>query len=196
MGGVQYMRGGNSLWSELDLHQLMAAFTDPRFQDMIRHWLALRQDDPVPCRCAVDPTKFQDSLSMVWLMERHDDGHYRYRLAGQAITEMHGGIQRGTDTASLFSPQALDMFQPRWEAVLDHNQIVRAEGEVVLAEGEAVSHVERLMLPLRSDTGGVSVILGATSYEKACSLDLTATAFPPTNIQYCPLSDIPPGAGR
>ena len=161
---------------------------------MIRHWLALRQKEMIPSRCAVDPAKFQDSLDMVWLMERDEDGHYRYRLAGQAIAEMHGGIRRGTDTASLFSPRALDMFQPRWEAVLDRNQLVRADGVVLLADGQQVSRVERLMLPLRSDNGAVSVILGATSYEKAGCGEQTVAAFPPTNIQYCCLEGIPPGA--
>lgn len=185
------MLGAEGLWNELGLHRFISEFADLRFKQMLRYWLALRQEDAIPCRCAVDPVKFQDSLNMVWLMERHEDGHYRYRLAGQTIAEMHGGIRRGTDTASLFSPRALNMFRPRWEAVLDRDQLVRAEGVVLLADGQQVSRVERLMMPLRSDDGGVSVILGATSYEKPQGSGLTATEFPPTNIQYCSLEGIP-----
>ncbi len=188
------MQGDDGLWRKLGLQEFISQFADPRFKKMIWHWLALREVDAVPLRGAVDPVKFQDSLAMVWLLERHEDGHYRYRLAGQTISEMHGGIRRGSDTASLFSPQSLDMFRPRWEAVLDGDQLVRAEGVVALADGERFSRVERLMLPLRSDDGTVSVILGATSYEKSPGATLTATAFPPTNIQHCPLKDIPLGS--
>lgn len=190
-GLQQKMQGVDGLWSELALDQFVSAFADPRFDRMIRHWLALRKRDAIPCRGAIDPTKFQDSLDMVWLMERHADGHYRYRLAGQTISEMHGGIRRGSDTACLFGPESLEMFRPRWEAVLDKGRIVRAEGVVFLAEGQQISRVERLMLPLRNDDGDVSVILGATSYDKPKGSSLTATEFPPTNIQCCPLADLP-----
>jgi len=161
---------------------------------MIRHWLALRQEEAVPRRGAVDPMQFKDCLDMVWLMERHADGHYRYRLAGEAITAIHGGIRRGTDTASLFSQPALDMFRPRWEAVLDGGQLVRAEGIVMLANGDETARVERLMLPLRADDGQVSVILGATNYARPRGPGLTTRDFPPTDIQCCPLDGIPLGA--
>ena len=180
-------------WSELRLHELIGAFTDPRFAPLIHHWLALRQDDDVPYRGAVDPSQFRSCLDMVWLMERHADGHYRYRLAGQSIVAMHGGIRRGTDTAQLFSRESLAMFKPRWEAVLDRGQLVRAEGVVTLAGGAERSRVERLMLPLRSDDGTVSVVLGATHYHKAGETDGLATGFPPTDIQCCPSAAIPLG---
>ena len=163
---------------------------------MVRHWLALRQVDAIPHRSAVDPAQFRDCLEMVWLMERHEDRHYRYRLAGQSIVEIHGGIRRGTDTSSLFSPQAVHMFTPRWEAVLDRGHLVRAEGVVRLSDGDLASRVERLMLPLRGDDGSVSVILGATRYERPYGPGLTTTDFPPTNIQYCPLDSIPLGSCR
>ncbi|SME88042.1 PAS domain-containing protein [Tistlia consotensis] len=189
----------DGIWAprvELGLDRFLSGFADSRFKKIIRHWLALRQEDAVPHRGAVDPVQFKDSLDMVWLLERHEDGHYRYRLAGQAIADIHGGIRRGTDTESLFTPQAIDMFRSRWEAVLDHGQLIRAEGVVMLSDGRQVSRVERLMLPLRSDNGKVSVILGATSYERPRLPRLTTTDFPPTDIQRCSLTDIPLGACR
>jgi len=190
------MQGDGSRWSAVGLDAFLAAFADPRSRQMVRHWLALRQEDAVPRRGAVDPSRFRDSLDMVWLMERHADGHYRYRLAGQAITAIHGGIRRGADTASLFSPQAIGMFLPRWEAVLDRGRLVRADGLVMLADGSRMARVERLMLPLRADDGSVSVILGATHYDRPRGCDLTAADFPPTDIQYCPIDSLPPGAER
>ena len=188
------MINDGAAWSELGLHDLLCAFTDSRFAQVIHHWLALRQEDQVPHRRVVDPSQFRNCLDIVWLLERHADGRYRYRLAGQTIVEVHGGIQRGTDTSLVFSRDSLDMFQPRWEAVLDRWQLVRAEGVVNLAGGAKTSRVERLMLPLRSDDGTVSVVLGATHYEKARKNDGIATAFPPTNIQCCPSNSIPLGA--
>lgn len=191
------MQGDGAVWSEVDLQQFLSGFTDARFEQVVRHWLALRQEDAIPHRGAVDPTRFRDLLTMAWLMERHADGHYRYRLAGQAIADIHGGIRQGTDTTSLFGPQALEMFRARWEAVLDGGQMVRAEGIVHLADGYQTSQVERLMLPLRGDDGEVSVILGATSYARPrAASHLTTRDFPPTNIQHCPLTDIPLGSNR
>lgn len=188
------MTRDGAVWSKRGLHDLLCGFTDPRFADVVQHWLALRQENEVPHRSAVDPMQFRRCLDMVWLLERHADGHYRYRLAGQSIAKMHGGIQRGTDASTLFCRESLAMFQPRWEAVLDCAQLVRAEGIVTLSEGSETSRVERLMLPLRSDDGKVSVVLGATHYEKARKNDGIATAFPPTDMQCCPSASIPLGA--
>lgn len=190
------MQCDGSLWRDVDLGDFLAGFADARFRKVIRHWLALRQQDAVPHRGAVDPLQFHDSLDMVWLMERHADGHYRYRLAGQSITEIHGGIRRGSDTASLFNPLAIEMFQPRWEAVLDRGRLVRAEGVVRLSDGGAPARAERLMLPLRGDDGSVSVILGATNYDRSRGPGLTTTDFSPTDVQLCPVNGIPLGACR
>lgn len=188
------MINDGAAWSELGLHDLLCAFSDSRFAPLVGHWLALRQDDGIPHRGAVDPSHFGCCLDIVWLLERHADGRYRYRLAGQTIAELHGGIRRGTEVSGLFSRKSLEMFQPRWEAVLDRGQLVRAQGIVSLADGAKTSHVERLMLPLRSDDGTVSVVLGATHYEKARKNEGRATAFPPTNIQCCSSASIPLGA--
>ena len=189
------MTRDGALWSERGLHDLLCAFNDSRFAQIIRHWLALRQRDDVPCRCAIDPCQFGQSLDMVWLLERHGDGRYRYRLAGQNIVRMHGGgIRRGTEVSQLFSQESIAMFQPRWEAVLDRGFLVRAEGSVTLADGARSSHLERLMLPLRGDDGSVSVVLGATHYQNALEADGVATGFPPTDVQCCPTATIPLGA--
>ncbi|MEO3428437.1 PAS domain-containing protein [Pelagibius sp. CAU 1746] len=183
--------------NELELDRFLSGFEDPRFENLIRHWLALRQDDPVPHRSAVDPAQFRDLLNIAWLLERHPDGHYRYRLAGETIAGIHGGIRHGSDTSALFNPQALEMFRARWEAVLDGGHLVRAEGVVHLADGYQVSRVERLMLPLRGDDGAVSVILGATSYDRPRTAShLTTRDFPPTDVQTCPLTGIPLGSNR
>lgn len=189
------MTRDGALWSERELHDLLCAFKDSRFAQIIGHWLALRQNDQVPLRSAIDPCQFRQSLDMVWLMERHGDGHYRYRLAGQNIVRMHGGgIRRGTGVSELFGKESLAMFQPRWEAVLDRGLLVRAEGSVTLGGGAKTSRLERLMLPLRTDDNSVSVVLGATHYQDAVEADGVATSFPPTDIECCPATAIPLGA--
>jgi hypothetical protein len=190
------MQRDEAVWSELDLQKFLSGFADPRFEALIRHWLALRQQDAIPHRGAVDPAKFHDLLDSVWLLERHPDGHYRYRLAGQTITEIHGGIRRGTNPAELFSPQAVEMFRLRWEAALDHGKLVRAEGFVQLSDGFQIAKIERLMLPLRGDDGSVSIVLGATNYDRPRRPGLTTTAFPPTDVQVCPFGDVPLGGNR
>ena len=185
------MRRDGAVWSELDLQRFLSGFADSRLARIAQYCLALRQQGAIPHRSAIDPSRFKDSLDMVWLLERHQDGHFRYRLAGQTITEIHGGVRRGTNPAALFSPEAFDMFRLRWEAALD-DKLVRAEGIVRLSDGVETSKLERLMLPLRGDDGSVSVVLGATNYERPRGPGLTSTVFPPTDVQYCPLIELPP----
>ena len=190
------MKIDGAAWNEMELDRFLAGFADPRFEKLIRHWLALRQSDAVPHRGDLDPAQFRDLLGMIWLLERHPDGHYRYRLTGQAITEIHGGLRRGSNPAELFTPEAVNMFRLRWEAALDHGKLVRSEGIVQLSDGFQTAKIERLMLPLRGDDGSVSIVLGATNYDRPRGLGLTTTTFPPTDVQTCPMTDIPLGSNR
>jgi len=183
-------------WCDLDIQQFLSRFADPRFEALIRHWLALRQQNGIPQRSAVDPAQFRNLLDSVWLLERHEDGHYRYRLAGQTITEIHGGVRRGTNPAELFRPEAVDMFRLRWEAALDHGKLVRAQGFVQLSDGFQTATIERVMLPLRGDDGSISIVLGATNYQRPRGSALTTTIFPPTDVQVCPFDDLPLGSNR
>ncbi|GAB4362560.1 MAG: hypothetical protein Kow00114_17890 [Kiloniellaceae bacterium] len=190
------MQRDGAEWSELDLQQFLTRFTDPRFEALIRHWLALRQQDTVPSRSAIDPSQFRSLLDSVWLLERHPDGHYRYRLTGQTITEIHGGLRRGTNPAELFRPEAVDMFRLRWEAAFDHGKLVRAQGFVQISDGEHTAAIERLMMPLRGDDGSVSIVLGATNYRRPRGSGLTTAIFPPTYVQVCAFGDLPLGSNR
>lgn len=44
--------------------------------------------------------------------------------------------------------------------------------------------------------GSVSVILGATHYDRSRGPGLTTTDFSPTDVQLCPMNGIPLGASR
>jgi hypothetical protein len=193
MQGSTIRADDDSGWRELEPEEMFSAFVDLRLRNLLRYWLALRQEGRAPCRRDLDPSRFKDCLDMVWLLERHEDGRFRYRLAGQTIAEIHGGIRRGVDAATLFDPQALAMARRRWEGTLD-GQITRAEGCVRLAGSHRFTRLERVILPLRGDDGSVSTLLGATVYENRRWRDQTVAEFQMTQALACRLDRIAPGA--
>jgi len=178
-------RWRHSIWSDI-----VAAIVDPRIAAVVAHWAGVRAGQAVPARAAIDPTCIRDSLSIVWMIERGADGRYRYRLAGESISRTHGGIGRGSDPAVLFAPSDLAMFRCRWELVLNRPCVVRAHGNVALREGRAAA-VERIMVPLRDDAGGINVLLGATNYAPPPLLEVQPTHFPPTAVSFVDVVDIP-----
>lgn len=179
-----------SNWQRSSWPDLTGAIIDPRIAAVVSHWADVRSGHCVPARTSIDPARMHNSLAIVWMIERGPAGRYRYRLAGESISRTHGGIGRGSDPAELFAPSDLAMFRRRWDFVLDRRCVVRAHGNVALREGRAAA-VERIMVPLCDDAGGVNVILGATNYAPPPLLDLQPTHFPPTAVSFVYVANIP-----
>jgi hypothetical protein len=55
-----------------------------------RYWRSKAADRAMPSRSDIDPTDIPRLLPDVMLVERHDDGRYRYRLIGTENTRAHG----------------------------------------------------------------------------------------------------------
>jgi hypothetical protein len=65
-------------------------FTDPRVEQVYRYWRGKAMGRAMPSRADIDPTEIPKLLSDVMLVERHDDGRYRYRLIGTENNRAHG----------------------------------------------------------------------------------------------------------
>ena len=66
------------------------AFTDPRLEQAYLYWCSKANGRAMPCRTDIDPTEIPKLLPDVMLVERLDDGRYRYRLIGTENTRAHG----------------------------------------------------------------------------------------------------------
>jgi hypothetical protein len=65
-------------------------FTDPRPEQAYLYWLAKAAGRALPSRADIDPTEIPKLLPDVMLVERLDNGRYRYRLIGTENTRAHG----------------------------------------------------------------------------------------------------------
>jgi hypothetical protein len=63
---------------------------DVRLEEAYRYWLAKSAGRRMPSRADIDPIEIPRLLPDVMLVERHDDGRYRYRLIGTENTIAHG----------------------------------------------------------------------------------------------------------
>jgi hypothetical protein len=64
--------------------------TDPRLERAYRYWLDKAAGRPMPSRADIDPIEIPKLLPHVMLVERLDDGRYRYRLIGTENARAHG----------------------------------------------------------------------------------------------------------
>lgn len=65
-------------------------FTDPRLEQAYLYWRGKARDRAMPGRPDIDPTEIPKLLPDVMLVERLDDGRYRYRLIGTENARAHG----------------------------------------------------------------------------------------------------------
>src|SRR5258708_2376779 len=65
-------------------------FTDPRLEQVYLYWRGKAAGRAMPSRVDIDPIEIPRLLPDVMLVERHDDGRYRYRLIGTENTRAHG----------------------------------------------------------------------------------------------------------
>jgi hypothetical protein len=65
-------------------------FTDPRLEQVYRYWRGKAAGRAMPSRGDIDPIEIPKLLPDVMLVERHEDGRYRYRLIGTENTRAHG----------------------------------------------------------------------------------------------------------
>lgn len=65
-------------------------FTDPRLEQAYNYWRAKAIGRAMPSRADIDPIEIPKLLPDVMLVERHDDGRYRYRLIGTENARAHG----------------------------------------------------------------------------------------------------------
>jgi hypothetical protein len=70
--------------------KLKALFTDPRLEQAYLYWHGKSAGRALPSRTDIDPIDIPNLLPDVMLVERLDDGRYRYRLIGTENARAQG----------------------------------------------------------------------------------------------------------
>lgn len=136
--------------------------SDPILNSLKQYWETLRAGRLAPYRSEIDPRQFEHALENMFILEIIGDENIRVRLAGMKLCEMMGMEVRGMSPRAFMMPEDRVRFD---EAIMD---VVRkpAVSEFVM---ETVDYNGKsgtaylLLMPLRSDFGEITRILGCIS---------------------------------
>jgi len=128
--------------------------------EMRAYWASLRQGRAVPARADVTPQGLRGTLDYAFILERVGPGGARFRLAGRHLVDLMGMEVRGMPLCALMHPGSRGRLSDVLETVFQAPQI--AEVELVSPGSYGCPELtgRLLLLPLRSDLGDVSRILG------------------------------------
>lgn len=124
------------------------------------YWDKLRRGRLVPQRFEVDPRGLAGALSHAFVLERVSEGSARFRISGFHLTDIAGTELRGVPISAIFTANAREELAEVIAAVFDDPSIVRLKIASPHALGKPPIKGCMLLLPLRSDVGEITRILG------------------------------------
>lgn len=125
------------------------------------YWAGLIGPDGLPpLRRQVEPRGLVPVLEQSFIVERVAPGIARFRIAGMHLTDLMGMDVRGMPMLTLMEPAARDALSARVEAVFARSAILEMALEAERGFGRPPLEARLLMLPLRSQDGGVRLALG------------------------------------
>ncbi len=131
------------------------------------YWEEKRGNRLVPARSDIAPKGLEGALSNAFILERISTGLARFRISGSHLNDLIGLDVRGMPLSAVFDPAARDMLADAIAAVFDEPSAIRFEVSSKGGFGRKSLSGSMILLPLRSDLGEVSRVLGAVSMEGA-----------------------------
>ncbi len=126
------------------------------------HWESLRINGELPLRADINPRQIPDVLDSLFIFERLNPQDVRVRIAGLSLCEMMGMEVRGQSPMSFFDESTRRRFAAVVADVLDRPTIARLWLDTVDKMGNK-ARAEMILLPLRSDFGDVSRVIGCVT---------------------------------
>jgi hypothetical protein len=138
---------------------------DSRLLLLLNHWLERRGSDAVPLRSAIDPAAIAPALPSIWLCEfLPDEGRFRMRLAGEEINRLYGRNVSRSYFEEIANERFLATVVRRYRRIIEEPAIMHCGGHIYFANDSRVVG-ERLGLPLRTEDGLISQIIGVSVYD-------------------------------
>ncbi|UWR24671.1 PAS domain-containing protein [Sulfitobacter sp. S223] len=124
------------------------------------YWDALRAGREMPKRAEIDPRGIESALPYSFILERVAPGVARMRIAGSHLHDIMGMEARGMPLTSFFEQDA----RTRVAGLLEEVFQTPGTAEVMMYStaglGKPALDARMVLLPLKSDLGDVSRILG------------------------------------
>ncbi len=147
----------------IDMSPFIQDNRHPAIREVEGYWQALRAGRLVPRRSEVDPRGIERALEYAFILERIAPGLARLRIAGSHLTELMGMEVRGMPLSAFFTPEARtvtsDVLEQVFQSPAMAELTLTAEGGI----GKPDIDARMILLPLKSDLGDVSRILGCLS---------------------------------
>ena len=124
------------------------------------YWDGLRRGRDVPMRSDIDPRGIENALEYAFILEKIAPGLARLRIAGMHLSDVMGMEVRGMPISSFVPPDGRDGFAETLEQVTTGPAMARLEMSAEGGIGKPPLDARMLLLPLRSDFGDITRILG------------------------------------
>lgn len=127
------------------------------------YWTEVRAGRLVPARAEIDPRGLEGVLGHAFILERLTTGLARLRIAGSHMTDLLGMEARGLPMSTIFAPESRETLADALEAVFDEPATVRFTVTSDKGFGRAELTGGIVLMPLRSDLGDITRVLGGIS---------------------------------
>jgi hypothetical protein len=154
---MQKMIGGKNVISMLG-YKTETLFTE--INEVRAYWEGLRMGRIVPRRSEIDPRGIERALSNTFILERIAMGMARVRLTGSHLNDLLGMEVRGMPFTAFFTPTARDAVTKAMQAVFEGPEIAELSLKAERRIGKPTLDAKLILLPLRSDMGEISRIIG------------------------------------
>jgi hypothetical protein len=127
------------------------------------YWTEIRAGRLVPSRSEIDPRGLEGVLGHAFILERLTAGLARLRIAGSHMTDILGMEARGLPLSSIFTAGSRETLADALESAFDDPATIRFSLASEAGIGRPELSGGMVLLPLRSDLGDVTRILGGIS---------------------------------
>ena len=125
------------------------------------YWEALRGSRMMPNRVEIDPRGIESALEYAFIVERIAPGIARLRIAGSHLSDLMGMEVRGIPLTSFITPNSRRQLSDLMEEVFEIPAVATLRLHAPASAGAPELEARLVMMPLKSDLGDVSRILGA-----------------------------------
>lgn len=132
---------------------------NPVLVDLLNYWEHLRAGRIAPLRSEIDPRKIENALEYTFILERMATGDLRFRIAGMHLCELMGMEVRGMPPTALIVEQDRKAFDQIVSGMFDAPEVIEL-GLRSTRPGLPELAAHMLLLPMKSDLGEISRILG------------------------------------
>lgn len=124
------------------------------------YWDALRAGREMPKRAEIDPRGIENALEYAFILERIAPGVARMRIAGTHLHDIMGMEARGMPLTAFFEHDCRARVAGLLEEVFQKPAAAEVAMHSTASLGQPAVDARMILLPLKSDLGDVSRILG------------------------------------